>query len=113
MTWTPWGASQSSKQWARGIMSYSTAGHGGFSVTPAKHAEMLPELGDIGHFEYDKYWFEEDCAYAAVVLAFPELFSDKPEVVTYAAKSLQTYHPAAHAAWLAATVAESKLNGGK
>ncbi len=32
-TWTPWGISQTSEKIVRGIVLYTTAGHGGYHVS--------------------------------------------------------------------------------
>jgi hypothetical protein len=57
------------------ILSVSTPSHGGIYVPPAL-LDRIPER----HRAYAKRWsgseswYEEDCAWAAVALAFPELF---------------------------------------
>jgi hypothetical protein len=78
-TSTPWGAAQSSHRIAAGIVSYTTAGHGGIHLT-ARRVKQMPDAiqqalknslepaGDA--------WFEEDGDWALVALSFPECFPD-------------------------------------
>ncbi len=67
---TPWGASQCATVYAEGIVSHSTAGHGGFHLDAAHNAKVHPAL------RARDGWYEEDCAWAAVAQALPELFTD-------------------------------------
>lgn len=67
---TPWGASQCVTVYADGVLSHSTAGHGGFHLDAAHNAKVHPALRARGG------WYEEDCAWATVAQAFPELFTD-------------------------------------
>lgn len=75
-TSTPWGPAQSATHVTRGIVRYSTAGHGGFHVS-AGLLKQMPEYMQ----KADKYadgtagWFEEDCAWSLVVLTFPQFFT--------------------------------------
>lgn len=66
---TPWGQVQSAERIADGIVSVSTAGHGGIHLDRSRMADMrkrCPALAKIG----DGPWFEEDCACNAVRIAF-------------------------------------------
>jgi hypothetical protein len=67
---TPWGASQCATVYADGVISHSTVGHGGFHLDAAHNAKVHPALRACGG------WYEEDCAWAAVAQALPELFTD-------------------------------------
>jgi len=67
---TPWGASQCATVYADGVVSHSTAGHGGFHLDAAQNAKVHPVL------RARDGWYEEDCAWAAVAQALPELFTD-------------------------------------
>jgi hypothetical protein len=67
---TPWGASQCATVYADGVVSHSTAGHGGFHLDAAHNAKVHPALRARGG------WYEEDCAWAAVAQALPELFTN-------------------------------------
>ncbi len=67
---TPWGASQHAAIYVDGVICYSTASHGGFHLDAGHNAKVYPALRARGG------WYEEDCAWAAVAQAFPELFTD-------------------------------------
>ena len=66
---TPWGVSQGATVYAEGVVSHSTAGHGGFKLSAERnrkvHALLRAEVG----------WYEEDCAWAIVAITFPHLFT--------------------------------------
>lgn len=66
---TPWGASQGATIYADGIVSHTTAGHGGFKLSAARNAAVHPML------RADGGWYEEDAAWAIVTLTFPDLFT--------------------------------------
>lgn len=67
---TPWGVSQGATRYAEGVVSHSTAGHGGFELSPERNARIHPSLRTTDGF------YEEDCAWAAVAQALPDLFTD-------------------------------------
>lgn len=66
---TPWGPSQGATVYADGIVAHTTAGHGGFKLSPARNAKVHPMLraGD-GYYEEDECW-------AVVAFTFPDLFT--------------------------------------
>ncbi len=66
---TPWGASHGATVYAEGIVSHTTAGHGGFKLSAAHNATVHPTL------RADDGWYEEDAAWAIVALTFPDLFT--------------------------------------
>lgn len=67
---TPWGTSQGATVHGDGVVLHSTAGHGGFHLNPERNVKVHPLLlASDG-------WYEEDCHWAAVAQAFPELFTD-------------------------------------
>lgn len=68
-TSTPWGGSQTAVIYAEGVVSHSTAGHGGFHLTPDRNAKIHPLL------RKETPWYEEDSEWAIVVLSFPDLFT--------------------------------------
>jgi len=68
-TRTPWGMSDSSKSYARGIVSYTTPGHGGFHLSKTKNEMVDPS------WRNPNGWYEEDCEWAIVAMTFPTLFS--------------------------------------
>jgi hypothetical protein len=88
---TPWGVSQGKPATiADGITFYHTARHGGFHLSPERLASMPAALRaartDDGP---DCPWFEEDCDYSLVVLAFPEYFT--PEERDTAVRSARVW----------------------
>lgn len=70
---TPWGMSQSEHVQADGIVWYETASHGGFHLSPERQAEFGERFPNFRTFAGGP-WYEEDQDWAAVVLAFPELY---------------------------------------
>ncbi len=84
-TSTPWGAAQTTQHITRGIVSYSTASHGGYHVSKTLN-QQIPD-----YFRDTEGWYEEDCDWAIVVLFFPAHFEPKHYVA--AVQSLQQWHP--------------------
>ena len=85
---TPWGGVQQQKQLFPGCWTVSTAGHGGFYVTRAVFEQMpeaLREKTCAG-----PQWFEEDCDWALVVVAFPQYFT--PYEVYNAVRSVMEWN---------------------
>ena len=74
---TPWGAAQTTKKYAHGIISYSTASHGGFHLSKTRQAEMPEVLRNPGG------WYEEDCEWCKVVVAFSKYFEPKELLQAY------------------------------
>lgn len=66
---SPYGAIQTARQIAPGLWSVSTASHGGIQVSRQREAAMP------GHLRLSRSWYEEDCEWALVALAFPNDFS--------------------------------------
>lgn len=82
---SPWGRVQRRTTIAKGIVWMTTAGHGGFRLSRDRW-EAMPAHLKACSFTSDEF-FEEDCAYCAVVLAFPAHFNDeqvKSASATYA-----------------------------
>lgn len=79
---TPWGIAQSAREFAPGIVFFSTAGHGGYRLDELRYAEFC-ELGHFANFAKDEprskkcFWLEEDCNAALVYLRWPELATDE------------------------------------
>lgn len=74
--YTPWGNSQNSTVLADGITSVDTASHGGYHLDDKANAKVKMLFPDFRPFA-GEHWYEEDCDWAIVALAFPELFSDE------------------------------------
>ena len=70
---TPWGKAQRVRNIAPGIDWVSTASHGGYVLAQWRYDLMARYLRECS-FTKDRF-FEEDCAWCAVVLAFPEEFT--------------------------------------
>ena len=70
----PWGLSDHSTHYAEGIVCHSTPSHGGFHLDPDRNAHIHPLLRKADGF------YEEDCCWAAVAQAFPDLFTDSRNV---------------------------------
>lgn len=66
---TPWGRSQGATIYAEGVVAHTTAGHGGFKLSGNRNAQVHPMLRS------QDGWYEEDSAWAAVAVAFPDLFT--------------------------------------
>jgi hypothetical protein len=91
-TSTPWGVAQTAKHFGRGIVQYSTAGHGGFHVS-AGLLKQMPEYlqtADLYASGADG-WFEEDCAWAIVAVCFPERFPQQARLD--AVRTMQSTYP--------------------
>ncbi|AOO85001.1 DUF7007 domain-containing protein [Bosea vaviloviae] len=66
---TPWGPSQGAALYDEGVVSHSTAGHGGFHLFGERNRMVHPMLRAEGG------WYEEDAAWAIVAITFPHLFT--------------------------------------
>ncbi|WP_371746609.1 hypothetical protein [Aminobacter sp. SR38] len=66
---TPWGPSQGATLYAEGVVAHTTAGHGGFSLSPERNEKVHPLLRSQDGF------YEEDSSWAAVAITFPDLFT--------------------------------------
>jgi hypothetical protein len=92
---TPWGPSQSSREIAPGIIRYDTASHGGYYLSPERVAEMPKPLREFVPFGGPQAgpgrWFEEDCDWSVVCLAFPQFFP--ADAIPAALATLRHYRP--------------------
>lgn len=59
---------------APGIISVSTAGHGGIWLSPERRADMPAQYRSVPTFAGGD-WYEEDCDWSLVALSFPEHFT--------------------------------------
>lgn len=84
-TGTPWGRADSATTFARGIVFYNTPGHGGFHVARGLNARM-PD-----HLRRDDGWYEEDCDWCLVAVAFPGSFT--PDERADAERTFRNWHP--------------------
>jgi hypothetical protein len=89
---TPWGVAQTVRNIADGIDFVTTAGHGGFVLSPERRAEMPFELKACS-FTRDRF-FEEDFSWCAVPLAFPQYFTVDDFRV-----ALETYRDGVRRGW--------------
>lgn len=74
ITHTPWGAPQDQKIIAEGIIRVDTASHGGYFLNEQARAAM-PTMLAIAPTFAGPGWYEEDCDWAMVALAFPQYFN--------------------------------------
>lgn len=65
---TPWGEAQHVTHPAPGIVSVSTAGHGGIKLSPERNRAVPPALRQASG------WYEEDCESHIVAFVHPEAF---------------------------------------
>lgn len=72
---TPWGHPDTVKEIAPGIIRYDTPSHGGYYVSPERVLTMPKPLREFKPFAGPN-WYEEDCDWAIVALAFPQFFPD-------------------------------------
>lgn len=72
---SPWGKPDFQKEIAPGIISLSTPGHGGYWLSKEMRAQMPETLRRKTPFAGEG-WYEEDCDWAIVVLAFPWFFTE-------------------------------------
>jgi len=70
ITSSPWGRVQNQKELAPGIIAVSTASHGGIWVAP----DLLAKMPIQSTAYSEGGFFEEDCDWALVALAFPYAF---------------------------------------
>ena len=77
-SYTPWGKVQDVNVLAPGIVNVSTASHGGIWLSPEKRKAMPNKR---------KAWYEEDCEWSLVALAFPEYFELEQPVAEQTAKN--------------------------
>jgi hypothetical protein len=73
-THCPWGKVEFPAEIAPGIWTLSTPSHGGIVVSAERRAAMPAQLRDFQTFAGGN-WYEEDCDWCVVALAFPEYFS--------------------------------------
>jgi hypothetical protein len=97
---TPWGMAQVSRQFADGIVLHSTASHGGFHLDENANGTVH------AHYRNDTEFYEEDCEWAKVAHAFPQLFTAYERRL--ADRTLRDFYPDAYERATGVT-----LNGGQ
>ena len=85
---TPWGIADHYENIGQGIFVVSTPSHGGYFVPDC----MLHNIPDehqrwAEQWSGSRQWYEEDCCWAAVALAFPDRFP--PEALGVAQMLIQ------------------------
>ncbi len=90
-TSTPWGAAQQSVSLCRGIVQYSTAGHGGVHLSPTRNM-VVPE-----YMRNADGWYEEDCEWAIPATIFPEVwvkhYPNSPDILKTIKDTLRNWYP--------------------
>lgn len=71
---TPWGHADHVQWIADGIAHVFTSSHGGFYVSSERLDALPVPFRKFVPFAKLPNWFEEDCDWAVVTLAFPDLF---------------------------------------
>ncbi len=74
-TETPWGPAQTMTRIAAGITAVTTSSHGGIRLSVERQARMPARYAGLNVYG-GGLWYEEDCEWCMVALAFPEYFSD-------------------------------------
>lgn len=67
---TPWGMAQISQFYGEGVISHSTASHGGFHLDEERNTFVHPAYRNASG------WYEEDSDWSKVAATFPRLFTD-------------------------------------
>ena len=86
---SPWGAIQTCRTIAPGIISVTTASHGGLHVAPDLLAKMPEAMRSTPYSRGG--WFEEDCDWALVAVSFPEAFGET--LVQAAKRTIASVYP--------------------
>lgn len=85
---TPWGRADSIMLYADGVGFTTTPSHGGFYVSPEAAATMPAYLRETSN------WYEEDCSWSKVAVAFREHFPKKE--YDEAVRILKNWYPDAY-----------------
>lgn len=94
---TPWGPSQHQETKAPGIISVSTAGHGGYRLSPERMMEIERRFPTFIPFA-GACWLEEDCDWAFAAVTWPELWSER--TVYFAVETILKSYDGRHASEL-------------
>ena len=91
----PWGPIETATEMAPGIWAVTTPSHGGIGLSIERLGAMpeyIREAGDMGGG-----WFEEDCCWALVALAFPDAF--RQQDVDNAEKTVRAWYSSVYKRW--------------
>lgn len=69
-----WGPVQTEKSYGEGITHVTTAGHGGFVLSPEMNEHVKVKFPDFKPWGGHERSYEEDCDWAVVVATFPDRF---------------------------------------
>lgn len=109
---TPWGKAQTRQEIVAGVVEITTARHGGLWVSKSRLTDMPDSLRSLGD-PHKPQFFEEDCAYAAVLLAFDDVIRAEAGRMGTSVEALtdhlrtvvRNYFPDAFEAWSGEKVA--------
>ena len=90
---TPWGHPDTVEEIAPGIVRYDTPSHGGYYVSPERVLTMPKPLREFQPWAGPN-WYEEDCDWAIVALAFPQFFPGEYQEAAIA--TIRNYQPELH-----------------
>ena len=77
---TPWGKADHIQTYANGIVFASTPSHGGYKVPAALNKTIDPAYRAYAKlWSGSESWYEEDIAYQAIHLSFPDIFPHSEE----------------------------------
>ena len=98
---SPWGEVQHAKRIADGIWSVSTAGHGGYIISPERAIQLYGLFPGFTTYSGARYGFEEDQDWCIVALAFPEHFSEESlrAAVSTVRHSVKPFHGETYPKW--------------
>ncbi len=89
---TPWGYADQSAHIGDGVYRVDTPGHGGYFVPDDMlHRIHVEQQAWAERWSQSRNWYEEDCCWAAVAVAFPKLFP--AEALPIAQGILARYFP--------------------
>lgn len=88
---TPWGVADHYENLGQGIFTVFTPSHGGIFV-PYEMLHCIPEeqRKEAAKWSGSEQWYEEDCCWAFVAVAFPDRF--KPDAVENAKAYVATWN---------------------
>lgn len=85
---TPWGYAQSVEQLATGLVSVSTASHGGLWLNEERWAKLRATFPSFSGYAPDQ-WLEEDLDWCLAPLLWPDEFTEQS--VYFAVRTARTY----------------------